>query len=45
MNIIECEGQWIVKDWCMTPSGWLYAGVEWFDTYGQALDYIEKRLI
>jgi len=45
MTIFECEGQWIVYDWNMTPQGWLYAGVEWFDTYEEAFDYIEKNSI
>ena len=40
---IEQDGDcWVVKDWCMTPNGWLYAGVEWFDSYQEAWDYLYK---
>lgn len=45
MTIIEDNGEWIVKGWTMTPSGWLYAGLEWFDTYEKALAYVEKELL
>lgn len=44
MTIIEEGGEWIVKGWTMTPSGWLYAGLEWFDSYEKALAYLEKEL-
>jgi hypothetical protein len=45
MTIVEDHGEWIGKGWAMTPSGWLYAGLEWFDTYEKALSYIEKELL
>ena len=37
---IEKDGhQWVVCDWCNTPNGLLYAGVEWFDSFIEAYDY------
>lgn len=45
MEIVEDNDQWIVLGWSMTPSGWLYAGLEWFNTHQEALIYLEKNLI
>lgn len=37
---IEKDGdQWVACDWCNTPNGLLYAGVEWFDSFMEAYDY------
>ena len=42
---IEKDGeQWVVCDWCNTPKGKLYAGVEWFDTFLEAYDYQRLNL-
>jgi hypothetical protein len=42
MEIVEEDGFWIVKDWVMTPAGWLYAGIEWFDSYQEAFLYMRS---
>ena len=31
--------EWVVCDWCNTPKGKLYAGVEWFDSFMEAYNY------
>lgn len=40
---IEQDGDlWVVLGWQMTPNGWLYAGVEWFETKQAAIDFVNN---
>lgn len=40
MKIIQEGEEWIVLDWNMTPQGWLYSGVQWFNNYQDAWNYV-----
>ena len=39
LGIYKNGDEWVVKDWCNTPKGLLYAGVAWFDSFVEAYKY------
>ena len=42
MKIEQDGDMWVVLDWCMTPHGWLYAGIEWFSSKQAAIEFINN---
>lgn len=42
MKVEQDGDMWVVCDWCMTDRGWLYAGIEWFNTKQEALNFVYK---
>ena len=39
-GIAKDGDEYVVSDWCNTPKGLLYAGVEWFTNVQDALKYV-----